>query len=293
MTPDYVFMTDSDSDLPFNIAKERNIPVVKMPYTLDGVEHLDDNGESGQEKTLFKRMREGSVPITSLLPTAVYLEYFEPILKEKDLLFVAFSSQMSNTIQNVYEAREELLKKYPERKFMVLDTMSISLPMTLLLLQAHDMYLNGASMEEIEKWIMDNRFKVHAWFTVDNLIYLKRGGRITSTDAFFGSMLNIKPILTLGKCGKIVPESKVQGHKKALKTIVERTVANIENPANQTIIIMHADVEEHAIELQKMLEAAIPEAKGHIELRMIGPVIGAHCGPGTLATCFMGRERPI
>ncbi len=293
MTPDYVFMTDSDSDLPFNIAQERNIPVVQMPYTLDGVEYLDDNGKTGQEKTLFKRMREGSTPITSLLPTAVYLDYFEPILKEKDLLFIAFSSQMSNTIKNIYEAREILLEKYPERKFLVVDTLSISMPMTLLVLHAHDMYLNGASMEEIEQWVLENRFRAQTWLTVEDLIYLKRGGRITSTSAFFGSMLDIKPILTMGRCGKMVPESKVQGYKKALKTIVEKTVENIIDPDKQTIVIMHADIEPSAIELEKMLEAALPEAKGHIKLYHVGPVIGAHCGPGTLAACFMGKERPI
>jgi DegV family protein with EDD domain len=293
MTPDYVFMTDSDSDLPFYIAQERNIPVVQMPYTLDNVEYLDDNGKTGQEKTLFKRMREGSTPVTSLLPTAVYLEYFEPILKEKDLLFIAFSSQMSNTIKNIYEAREQLLKEYPERKFLVVDTMSISIPMTLIVLRAHDMYLNGASMEEIEQWVLENRFKFQAWFTVDDLIYLKRGGRITSTSAFFGSLLDIKPILVIGKCGKIVPAGKVQGNKKALKTIVEKTVENIENPDKQNIIIMHADVEESANELKKMLENALPEAKSRIIIHMVGPVIGAHCGPGTLAVCFMGKERPI
>ncbi len=292
MANNYVFMTDSDSDLPFSFAEERNIPVVKMPYTLDDVEYLDDNGKTGQEKILFKRMREGSVPITSLLPTAAYLEYFEPILKENDLLFVAFSSNMSNTIQNVFEAREELLKKYPERKFKVVDTLSISAPMTLLLKKSHDLYLTGVSMEEVENWIMDNRLKSHAWLTVEDLVYLKRGGRITSTSAFFGSMLDIKPILTLGKSGKIEPEGKVQGRKKALRTLVERTVENIENPEDQEIIILHGDCLDQAEMLKNMLVFQLPEAN-NITIQMIGPVIGSHCGPGTLAICFMGKERPI
>ena len=128
MAKNYILMSDSDSDLHFEIAKEKNIPIVRMPYTLDDVEYFDDNGASGAEKLLFDRMRAGAKPFTSLLPTAVYLEYFEPILKENDLLFLAFSSQMSATFLNIQEARRELLEKYPERKFIVVDTLSISYP---------------------------------------------------------------------------------------------------------------------------------------------------------------------
>ena len=145
MAQNYVFMTDSDSDLLYSIADERNIPVVQMPYALEGKEYLDDNGRSGGEKAFFDKMRTGAAPVTSLLPTEVYLEYFEPILREKDLLFVAFSSKMSNTILNIFEAREQLLKKYPQRKFTVVDTLSISGPQTLLILGAHDLYLQGKS----------------------------------------------------------------------------------------------------------------------------------------------------
>lgn len=293
MEKTYVFMTDSDSDLLYTIADERNIPVVKMPYILDGQEYFDDNGRAGVEKEFFARMRQGAAPSTSLLSTPVYVDYFEPILKEgKDILFVAFSSKMSNTILNIFEAREQLLQKYPQRKMIVVDTLSISAPMTLLILKAHDMYLAGASMEEIEAWLLENRFRAQVWMTVDDLKYLRRGGRISATSAVFGSMLSIKPILTMGKGGKIDAVEKVQGSKKALKTIAERVAENIENPGEQTIILLHADAEEEAQKLADIVKARIPEIK-EIRLQMIGPVIGAHCGPGTLAVCFMGRERTL
>lgn len=292
MAQPYVFMTDSDSDLPFSLADAWQTPVVKMPYTLDGVEYLDDNGRTGQEKALFRRMREGAAPNTSLLPTAVYLEYFEPILKESDLLFVAFSSNMSATIQNIYLAREELLKKYPERRFTVVDTLSISAPMTLLLERAHALYEKGASMDEVEQWLLDNRMRAHAFFTVDDLVYLKRGGRISSTSALLGSMLDIKPILVLNREGRIEAESKVQGRKKALRTLVEKMAENIEDAEHQEIIVLHGDCEEAAMELARMVRAKFPQIGG-IRLQMIGPVIGAHCGPGTLNLTFMGRERPL
>ncbi|MBQ9408557.1 MAG: DegV family protein [Clostridia bacterium] len=292
MAQDYVFMTDSDSDLLFSIADEKNIPVVKMPYMLDGKEYLDDNGRSGMEKEFFKKMREGVAPRTSLLPTAAYLEYFEPILKEKDLLFIAFSSQMSSTINNIQEARSILLEKYPGRKMLVVDTLSISAPMTLIVLGAHELYEQGKSMEEVAQWVLDNRMRAQAWMTVGDLKYLARGGRISSTSAFFGSMLDIKPIICMGKGGKMDPAGKVQGGKKALRTIVDRVAENIEHPEDQTIILMQADVPEDADRLAAMLRQRIPEIRD-IRIQIVGPVIGAHCGPGTLACCFMGKERPI
>lgn len=292
MAQNYVFMTDSDSDLLYSIADQRNIPVVQMPYALEGKEYLDDNGRSGGEKAFFDKMRTGAAPVTSLLPTEVYLEYFEPILREKDLLFVAFSSKMSNTILNIFEAREQLLKKYPQRKFTVVDTLSISGPQTLLILGAHDLYLQGKSMEEVEAWLLENRMRAHAWLTVDDLKYLRRGGRISSTSAVFGTMLDIKPVIVMGKGGKMDSAEKVQGRKKAIRTIVERTVENIERPEEQTLLILHADVPEEANRLAELLRQRIPTLRD-IRIQLVGPVIGAHCGPGTLACCFMGKERKI
>lgn len=292
MEQNYVFMTDSDSDLLYSIADEKHIPVVKMPYALDGKEYLDDNGRAGIEKDFFRKMRDGANPVTSLLPTATYLDYFEPILQEKDLLFIAFSSQMSATIKNIYEAREILLGKYPDRKFIVVDTLSISGPQTLLILGAHALYEQGKTMEEVEQWVRDNRLRAHAWLTVGDLKYLARGGRISSTSALFGSVLDIKPIICMGKGGKLDPAEKVQGRKKALRTIVDRTAENIEHPEEQTVIILHGDVADEAEKLSEMLKARIPEIK-EIRIQIIGPVIGAHCGPGTLACCFMGKERTL
>ena len=289
----YVFMTDSDSDLPFDIADAKGIQVIKMPYVLEGQEHYDQNGREGEEaqKAFFDKMRQGAVVSTSCLSTPIYMEYFEPILESgKDILFISFSSQMSATLQFVYEAREELLGKYPDRKFIVVDTFSISGPMTLLLLGAHKLYEQGATMEEIEQWLRDNRMHAQAYFTVDDLKYLKRGGRISAVSAVFGTVLDIKPIICMSKAGKLEAAEKAQGRKKALRTVVERTAENIENAAEQEVIILHGDCMEDAEKLEAMLLKRIPELGG-VRKQMIGPVIGAHCGPGTLAICFMGKER--
>ena len=292
MAQSYVFMTDSDSDLPFSLADQWQVPVVQMPYTLDGVEYLDDNGRTEQGKVLFERLRAGAKANTSLLPAEVYLDYFEPILREKDLLFIAFSSKMSNTIQNIFMARETLLKKYPERKMTVVDTLSISVPMTLILQGAHKLYQSGASMEEVEQWVLDNRMRANTIFTVDDLMYLKRGGRISTTQAAVGSLLDLKPILVMGRSGRIEPESKVQGRKKAMRTMVEKMVNTIEDAEHQEIVVLHGDSEEAAQELAGLVRAKIPDIGG-IAVRMVGPVIGVHAGPGTLGLAYMGKERTL
>lgn len=292
MRTDYILMSDSDSDLFHELAKEMNMPIVKMPYTLDNEEYYDDNGASGAEKKLFDRMRNGAKPFTSLLPTAAYLEYFEPILKKSDLLFLAFSSQMSATFQNILEAQKELKEKYPERKFMVVDTLAISGPQSLLLIGANKLYKEGKSMEEVARWVMDNRLKSHAWFTVGDLTYLRRGGRISATSAIMGTMLDIKPILVISKAGKLEAYSKVQGRKKAMKVLVEKTVENIGESKGKSVIILHGDVREEAEMLKNQLKNQLPDL-GEIRIQMIGPVIGAHAGPGTLVICFIGKERVI
>ncbi|MBE5802417.1 MAG: DegV family protein [Clostridiales bacterium] len=288
----YVFMTDSDSDLPFGYVDELDLTMVYMPYMVDGKEYYDDLGRSGKQKDYFDSMRAGATPVTSLLPQAAYEEYFEPIFQQgKDILFVAFSSQLSGTINNIYAAREELLEKYPERKMIVVDTLSISAPQTILILKAHALYREGKSMEEVAAWLEENKLKAQAWFTVDDLVYLKRGGRISAVAAAFGTMLDLKPIITETKEGKLTSTDKVRGRKQALRMLVDKAVENIDDPANADVIILHADAAEDAARLESKLQEKIP-GLNKIDTYFVGPVIGAHCGPGTVAVCFFGKERP-
>lgn len=288
----YTFMTDSNSDIPYQIVDEHNIPVVYMPYVLEGEEKYPDLGRNHMEKAFFDKMRGGATPMTSLLPVDAYMEYFEPILKEGDLLFIAFSSQLSATINNIYQARDDLLLKYPERKFIVVDTLSISAPQMLLILHAHKLYREGKSMEEVAAWVEANKLRAHAWLTVDDLKYLKRGGRISGATAFFGTMLSLKPILTLNREGKLAPADKIQGRQKALRALAERTEQNIENPHTQTLYVIHADAEEDAKRLADLIRQRVPDIAA-IEIMYVGPVIGTHAGPGTVASCFMGKERAM
>lgn len=292
MVQNYVFMTDSDSDLPYELKVRYDIPVVSMPYTLEGKEYFDDLGQTLDSKSFFDKMRAGAQPSTSALNETIYLEYFEPVLAGgKDLLFVAFSSQLSATINAVYAARETLLAKYPERKFTVVDTLSISGPMTILILRAHELYRAGKPMEEVAAWLEENKLRAQAWFTVDDLKYLKRGGRISPAVAAIGTMLDLKPILTETCEGKLASADKVRGRRKALNYIVDKAVDNVADQKEAVGIILHADALADAQKLRDMLAAKLPD----MELRIdnVGPVIGTHAGPGTLAFCFLGKKRPM
>ena len=292
MVQNYVFMTDSDSDLPYELKVRYDIPVVSMPYTLEGKEYFDDLGQTLDSKSFFDKMRAGAQPSTSALNETIYLEYFEPVLAEgKDLLFVAFSSQLSGTINAVYAARETLLAKYPERKFMVVDTLSISAPMAILVLKAHELYRAGKPMEEVAAWLEENKLRAQAWFTVDDLKYLKRGGRISPAVAAIGTMLDLKPILTETLEGKLASADKVRGRRKAMNYIVDKAVENVADQKEAVGIILHADALADAQKLRDMLAARLPDMELRIE--NVGPVIGTHAGPGTLAFCFLGKKRPM
>jgi len=286
MEQNYVFMTDSDSDLPFHLKEQYNIPVVYMPYALDGKEYFDDLGQMLDHKSYYDMMRNGAAPVTSALNEASYMEYFEPVLKEKDLLFVAFSSKLSCTLQAVYTAREKLLKQYPDRKFIVVDTLRISGPMTLLVLKAHEMYREGKPIEEVAQWLEDNKLRSQAYFIVDDLKYLKRGGRISATAATVGTMLDLKPIISEAPDGTLTANDKIRGRKKALAFIVDKMMQAAPDPAESPIIILNADCYEDAERAKALVEQKLPGANVMIE--NVGPVIGAHAGPGTLALCFIG-----
>lgn len=291
MEQNYILMTDSDSDLPYELKVRYDIPVVSMPYTLEGKEYFDDLGQTLDAKAFFDKMRQGAQPSTSALNETVYLEYFEPILASgKDLLFLAFSSQLSATIQAIYAARENLLAKYPERTFTVVDTLSISAPQTILVLKAHEMYRAGKSMAEVAQWVEDNKLRAQAWFTVDDLKYLKRGGRVSPAAAAVGTLLDLKPILIETLEGKLAAADKVRGRRKAMAYIVDKAVENVVDQKEALGIILHADAMEDAQKLQTMLKEKLPEMD--IMIHAVGPVIGTHAGPGTLAFCFLGKKRP-
>ncbi len=287
----YIIMTDSDSDMPYELKVRYDIPIVSMPYALNGKEYYDDLGQTMNHKAYYDAMRAGATPVTAALNEDAYMEYFEPILAAgQDLLFLAFSSEMSRTIISARAVRDQLAEKYPERRFIIVDTLSISAPQTLLVLKALELQRQGKSIDEVAQWVEDNKLRAQAYVVVDDLKYLKRGGRISGAAAVMGTMLDLKPIIIENCEGKLVSFDKVRGRRKAMGYIVDKSIESIDDPTESISIVLHADAEEEANRLRDMLLEREPRLT--IRVENIGPVIGAHIGPGTLAFCFMGRKRP-
>ena len=286
----YQLFCDSNSEIPYWFAEENGIKVVSMPYVLDDKEYYYDLGKNTDFKHFFQREREGAMPTTAALNVENYLEIYEPTLKSgTDILMISFSSALSGTHESLEQARLQLLEKYPERSFKVVNTLGISMGAGLLVYYAARLWKDGASQDEIIKWVEDNRQRVHHWFTVNDLNHLKRGGRLSGSAAFMGTMLDIKPIITVNSEGKLVVFEKAKGRKKSLKALAEKFKEYVEKPEEQLVVVLHGDAEEDGQYLVDLIkEMCTPK---DIWLNYVGPVIGTHCGPGTIGLLFMGKER--
>jgi DegV family protein with EDD domain len=286
---DYVIMTDSDSEIPYAYAQKNNIPVFYMPYTVDGIERLYDLGQTANEKEFFDKLRNGGTASTSTRSPAEIADFFRDELKKgKDILYLSFSSQLSSHYNLTCMAREELINEFPDAQIILIDTFRISMGAGLLVMKANELKQAGKTLEEVADWVEKNKLRANSWFLVDDLSFLKRGGRLSGTQALVGSILEIKPILKLNKDGKVINTDKVNGRKKGLKYLVDRIVENIQNPEEEEVYIMHGDALEYAEELKAKILEAVP-VKAVIP-KMIGPVIGCHGGPDLLAVIFMGKE---
>lgn len=283
---------DTNTELPWELAERYGVEVIRMPYVLKDEEYYYDLGKHTDFKKFFNDVRAGNMPLTAALNPLDYRNYFEPVLKRgDDILHIAFSSQLSGTINNLMAAREELLGEYPERKITVVDTLCISKGGALLVYGALQMWKQGKTAEEIVAYVENNRMKVNHWFVVEDLNHLKRGGRLSSTAAAIGTMLALKPMLTVNREGKVVVAEKLKGRKNSLKALVEKVQANLPEAAENPICILHADDDEACAYLVEQINALCQPKE--LWIGYIGPVIGTHCGPGTMAVCFMGAERTL
>jgi len=286
---DFCLMTDSDSEVPYEYAKKFDIPVFYMPYTVDGVEKLYDLGHTVDEREFFQKLRNGSNAFTSTRAPADIADFFrEPLKAGKDILYLCFSSELSGHYNLSLMAREEVQKEFPEANIVIIDTMRISMGTGILVIEANKRKIAGETLAEVADWVEKNKLRANAWFLVDDLSFLKRGGRLSGTQAFVGSLLEIKPILKINKEGKVVNVDKVNGKKKGLKYLVDKLVENIENPEEQEVFVLHADAAEPAEELKNRINDAIKVKS--VTIKLVGPVIGCHGGPDLLAVIFMGKE---
>ena len=288
---DYCIVTDSTCDLPANIVTDLGITVIPMEFQLDGTTYLNyPDGRDYDFHAFYDALRAGKASTTSQVNYQTFLDTFTPILESgRDILYLAFSSGLSGTYNGSVIAANDLMEKYPGSKVISVDTLAASVGEGLLVYAAAKKREEGLSLDELAQWITDNRLHLCHWFTVDDLNHLKRGGRISPAVAIIGTALGIKPVMHVDDEGHLIPVSKVRGRRKSLDALVEHMAETCDKPESQTIFIGHGDSKEDAEYVAKLVRQKFKVK--NIILNYIGPVIGSHSGPGTLALFFFGTHR--
>lgn len=285
----YVIHTDSACDMPLDILNEWGVRATSLTFKFDGDETVYTD-YSMNSKEFYDKLRAGGVAKTAAVNTESFISDFEKSLAEgNDVLYLGFSSGLSSTFNSGRLAAMQLAEKYPERKIIVVDTLMASAGGGLYVRLVLNKKEAGATIEEAAQYAEDIKFKVSAWFTVDDLVYLKRGGRISPTTAFVGNMLGIKPILHVDNEGHLVNVTKVRGRKSSIAALADKYGALAEKLDTDEVFISHGDCLSDAEELASILKTRYGATVSVIT--NVGTVIGAHSGPGTLALFYLGKER--
>ena len=288
MANDYIIITDSGSDITPDMAAEWGIRVIPLSYTMDDGEPRP--GDQVDIKEFYSALRAGAKATTSAANLDDFTKYFTQAAKEGlDVLYVGFSSGLSSTVSTGRLACSEISEEYPDLKFYAVDTLCASLGQAMIVYIAVQMKKEGKSIEEVRDWLEENKLHLCHHFTVDDLFFLKRGGRVSAATAVVGSMLAIKPLLHVDNEGHLISIGKARGRKGAIDGLVKAMEATVVSPETQTMFICHGDCEEEANALADTLRAKFNPVD--VKVGCIGPVIGAHSGPGTLAVFFLGTER--
>lgn len=287
----YVLLTDSSCDLPEETAISLGLQVLPLVVNLSGREYKKYPFEKEVSiKQFYNALREGQPASTAAANADSFIQVMTPFLeKGKDIIYLGFSSALSATFNNSCIAAEELKEKYPDRKITCIDSRCASLGQGLLVYLTAKEKEKGASYEELCAFIEKNIPHLCHWFTVDDLHFLKRGGRISATTAVVGSILHIKPVLHVDDEGRLINIEKVRGRKAAIKALYEKIAEKATDIKNQIIMISHGDCYEEASSLAEMIKTSLHPKE--ILINTVGPVIGAHSGPGTIALFFLGGKR--
>ena len=289
---EYVIFTDSSADLDIKMVEECGLDIQPLTFNLDGTSYENWPDErSLSSKEFYAKLRTGSMSSTSQVNVAAFVEAFKKILDAgKDVLYLGFSSALSGTVHSGVLAAEELAAEYPDAKVLVVDTLAASLGQGLLVWHAVQKKREGMSIEELASWVEENKLKMAHWFTVNDLGFLKRGGRVSGTAAMLGTMLNIKPVMHVDDAGRLIPKEKVRGRKQSLNALLKHMEETGENLSEQTVFISHGDCLEEAQELAETMKQRF--GVQDVYINYVGPVIGSHSGPGTMAIFFFatGRE---
>ena len=284
----YVIFTDSSCDLPIALVNEWGIKVLSLEVTIDGVGSFLNHEIDPKE--FYGYLRDKHTVKTSAANMDSFCQAFEQTAQEgKDILYIGFSSGLSATFMAGKNAAEEVMEKYPERKILVVDSLCAALGQGLFVKYAVDKKNEGASIEELKIYLEELVSGLAHWFTVDDLNFLKRGGRISTATAMVGTLLQFKPILHVDNAGKLISMDKVRGRKASIQALLQKMKETVKNPEGQTVYICHGDCYDDAKALADMVTAEFGITD--ILIDYVGPVIGAHSGPGTLALFFIAKER--
>lgn len=284
----YQIITDSGCDLPKQMLSELDLQAVPLTVNFRNAV-LDDSVDEGI-KEIYAGLRAGEAATTSAINPDRWGQAMEAVLKEgQDVLVLTFSSGLSTTYQSAVIAGNELQEQYPARKIIVVDTLAASLGQGLLVWYACKMRDAGMTIEELAAWVEENKQNLCHWFTVDDLMYLKRGGRVSAATALVGTMLQIKPVLHVDEEGHLINVSKTRGRKASIQAMAQKAVELGEGFDNETMFICHGDCIEDAQYLAGLLKEKCGVQE--VFIGYIGAVIGSHAGPGTLALFFMGKHR--
>lgn len=288
--PDYVITTDSNSDVLPEFVKANQLTIIPQYYAFGDTVYGDELNMEPHD--FYETMRNGELPKSMANNPAVIREKFEQILKEgKNILHIAFSSALSGSCSTVIMISNELMEQYPDRKILVFDSLNASLGEGVSVYRAIELQKAGKDMEEVYDVLMEERDHVNVSFTVDDLNHLQRGGRVSKTTAVVGSLVNIKPILTVTASGELKADGTVRGRKKSLKTLVTRMEASLDLNSygkDRMVAVIHGDCLEDARSVADMVKSL---GFTNVVINDVSPSIGTHAGPGVVGLVFYGKQK--
>lgn len=291
---DYILSCCSTADLSKEHFERRDVHYICFHYLLNGESYPDDLGQSIAFEDFYKMMADGAETKTSQVNVAEFVDYFRPFLEDgKDILHVTLSSGISGVINSAQTAAELLAEEFPDRKIYIVDSLGASSGYGLIMETLADMRDEGKSVDEVHEWIEANKLRMHHWFFSTDLTFYVKGGRISKASGFFGTMLNICPLLNMDNLGRLIPREKIRTKKKVISTIVDRMEECADDGLDYSgkCFISQSACVEDAKAVAALIEERFPKLNGKVEINYVGTTIGSHTGPGTVALFFWGKER--
>ncbi len=291
---EYIISGCSTVDLSEKHLQKRDIQYVCFHYMLDGVEYMDDLGKTMPLDQFYDSMVNGAEVKTSQVCCQEFIDFFTPFLEAgKDVIHLCLSSGISGTFNSANAARETLAEQYPDRKIYVIDSLAASSGSGLLLDKMADLRDEGYTIDELYEWVEENKLRLHHWFYSTDLTFYVKGGRVSKVSGWFGTILQICPLLNVDVNGKLIPREKIRTKQKVMEAIVKKMEENADDGFEyaEKCYISHSGRFNEAKEVAAMVQERFPNLNGRVVINNIGTTIGAHTGPGTLALFFWGKRR--